>query len=372
MSFLSFCLARYKTRTSSIFLDGLVGGMFLSFLLDTASGAKCEEKSFKTLFFIIGLFHYVSKTVEDLTEYSKCASKMDEVVTKLEQMINTTGFYILHSIRLVQYPMVLALAYYTIKMNLVEGDKWTHEMKDKEKDASIQYCEANDSHIAMLTVVFQLVYGILVLVAWFVMWIVDKEDDTEEEEEQKKWKEEEQREKGTIWGQIKEVVLVVSMHSFFDGQVAGVFLSLSLALPHSSCNIHVTEWFLVGGVVFTMTEVLNDLRAQVEVLAALDGIINKVEHRLILALRFINFPLFCTEFVTFLMVSGRVISHWNNIKTETSDKLIDGEPNPHFCERGIWALMVAVMIIYAMVILFRVGVVVGTIIDGKKSKKTDQ
>ena len=43
-SFYTFCVARYKARTGSIFLDGLVGGMFLSFLLDT--GEKCAEVNF--------------------------------------------------------------------------------------------------------------------------------------------------------------------------------------------------------------------------------------------------------------------------------------------------------------------------------------
>ena len=203
---------------------------------------------------------------------------------------------------------------------------------------------------------------------WVVMWMVDREDDQGEKEEQKQWQEEEKRQQGTIWGNIKEVVLVVSMHSFFDGQVAGTFLALSLALPHESCNIHVTEWFLIAGVVFSMTEVLNDLRGQVEMLAALDGIINKIEHRLILALRFVNFPLFCVEFFSFLMISFRVITHWNSIDLEKK-KLASGEANPHYCERGTWSLMVAVMIVYCLVIVFRVAIVVGTVSDGKRGKK---
>ena len=363
-SFPTYCLARYKARTSSIFLDGLVGGMFLSFLLDTSE--KCQEQDFTKLFFFIGLFHYISKTVEDMTEYSKAASKRDKVITKMERFINNTGFYVLHMIRLVQYPMVLALAYYIIKLGLVEGDQWTHDREEKNK----KFCEANDVHIAEMTLVFQLVYGVLVMVAWVVMWVVDREDDLAEEEEQKQWQEEEKRQQGTIWGQVKEVVLVVSMHSFFDGQVAGTFLALSLALPHESCNIHVTSWFLIGGVVFSMTEVLNDLRGQVEMLAALDGIINKIEHRLILALRFLNFPLFCMEFLSFLMVSFRVLSHWNTIQTSTEDKkLPTGEANPHFCERGTWSLMVAVMIVYCVVIVFRVAIVVGTVTDGSRRRK---
>ena len=43
---------------------------------------------------------------------------------------------------------------------------------------------------------------------------------------------------------------------FFNGRVAGVVLSTSVALPHTSCNIHVTEWFLVIGIVSCVTEVV--------------------------------------------------------------------------------------------------------------------
>ena len=239
-SFYTFCVARYKARTGSIFLDGLVGGMFLSFLLDT--GEKCAEASFTQLFFWIGLFHFTSKTVEDMTEYSKEASKADKVVTKMEKFIVKAGFYILHFIRLVQYPMLPALAYYIIKINIVENDLWTH---DKEKEPEKKYCEANDVHIAEMTLVFQLVYGALILLTWVIMWMVDREDDQEEENEQRQWQEEERKQEGTLWGNIKEVVLVVSMHSFFDEQVAGTFLALSC--PASQKLQHPRDGVVPGG-----------------------------------------------------------------------------------------------------------------------------
>ena len=45
------------------------------------------------------------------------------------------------------------------------------------------------------------------------------------------------------------------MDPFFNGRVAGVVLGTSVALPHTSCNIHITEWFLVIGIVSCVTEV---------------------------------------------------------------------------------------------------------------------
>jgi len=365
-SLTTFCLERYKGRTGSIFLDGLVGGMFLSFLLDI-SEEKCADSGFTNLFFVIGLSHYISKTVGDLVDYSNAAAKKDKLITKMEMILGKAGFIIQHIIRIVQYPMVPALAYYVLKINVVEHDDWTH---NQEKEPNKKYCDANDVHIAALTLSFQIVYGFLIVLTWVIMWMVDREDDEEEMEEQRRWQEEEKKQKGTVWGNVKEVILVVSMHSFFDDQVAGTFLALAIALPHESCNIHVTSWFLVAGVVFSLTDVLNKLRSQVEMLAALDGIINKIEHRLIQFLRFINFPLFCMEFIAFVMISIRVTEHWSTIDHK-KENLDSGESNPNYCEAGTWQLMVAVMGLYAVVIVFRVAVVVASLTGGSQGTKTD-
>ena len=53
VTFLSYAMGRYQTRTGSLFLDGLVGGMFLSFLMDT--GETCMDRSFTKLYFVIGI-----------------------------------------------------------------------------------------------------------------------------------------------------------------------------------------------------------------------------------------------------------------------------------------------------------------------------
>ena len=71
------------------------------------------------------------------------------------------------------------MAYYVIKIYLVEHDQWTH---DKEEEGK-KFCEANDVHIAEMTIIFQLVYGALILMTWVVMWwMVDREDDQVEKE----------------------------------------------------------------------------------------------------------------------------------------------------------------------------------------------
>ena len=126
--------------------------------------------------------------------------------------------------------------------------QWTHDRAEADgSEGKLKYCEANNIHIAVVTVIFQLLYGLFIFVSWTVLWAVDREDDAAEEEEQKAWKAAEAKEEGTLWGNVKEFILVVGMRPFFDDQVSGTFMALALALPHTNCNIHVTEWFLFAG-----------------------------------------------------------------------------------------------------------------------------
>ena len=48
-----------------------------------------------------------------------------------------------------------------------------------------------------------------------------------------------------------------------------------MALPHENCNIHVMEWFLYAGNIYTLTGGINQVRERVEEeMAILDGIVN--------------------------------------------------------------------------------------------------
>ena len=64
-----------------------------------------------------------------------------------------------------------------------------------------------------------------------------------------------------------------------------------------------------------------------------------------------------------------MIEHWSSIQTSSAAAVLaEGGSNPHFCERGTWKLMVAVMVIYSIVLVFRVITVVGSLVTGKKKK----
>ena len=63
------------------------------------------------------------------------------------------------------------------------------------------------------------------------------------------------------------------MHSFYNSSVAGTMLALSMCLPHEDCNIHVMEWFLYAGIIYTLTGIINQVQERVEEMAILDGIL---------------------------------------------------------------------------------------------------
>ena len=96
----------------AVFLNELVGGMFLAFLLDTEE--KCEERNLMSLFFYVGLAHLNQQDQE---------GREDEQRGNIPGKNHCQGLpYILHLVRIVEFPMVLALTYYVIKLKVVESN----------------------------------------------------------------------------------------------------------------------------------------------------------------------------------------------------------------------------------------------------------
>ena len=65
-----------------------------------------------------------------------------------------------------------------------------------------------------------------------------------------------------------------------------------------------------------------------------------------------------------------MVQHWSSIQTSPAAARLDtGRPNPDFCERGTWKLMVAVTVIYSIVLIFRVLTVIGSLVTDRKGKE---
>ena len=66
------------------------------------------------------------------------------------------------------------------------------------------------------------------------------------------------------------------------------------------------------------------------------------------------------------------MEHWSRIQTSpVAARLDTGRPNPDFCERSTWKLMVAVTVIYSLVLIFRVLTVIGSLVTDRKSSSKE-
>jgi len=135
--FLDYSCHRYLDVRTSIFIDGLVGGMFLSFLLDTDE--KCQDTSFTGTFFIISLLHFLSKIVNNLAEYSHQASQMDGKETLMEGRISLICILVQHLVKVTEFPLVLWLGYYVFQFQF---GSWTFYKKNViPEDAKLSICK---------------------------------------------------------------------------------------------------------------------------------------------------------------------------------------------------------------------------------------
>jgi hypothetical protein len=356
--FLSALSVQYRAARGSIFMDGLVGGMFLAFLMDTDE--SCFDDGFHDLFFAIGILHFLSSILGSLADYGRRAAAMDGEETRLERKTALVCVVLQHLIKLAQYPALAALGYYVVKFNMTAH--WTMTSLDDvepkgagKTNCTKCYCDRNNVNLATLVFCFQLFYGFVWMAAFFVMWWVDREDDDAEMEEEQLYIEEERAARYTLFGKVKFVVKILGMHSFFNGKVASAMLSISLALPEASCRFKVTEWFLIIGIVYTLTGVMQKLLVEVEEMAKKDGIVNRAEHYMIDAIKFVMLPLFIIELVAFGRVVELTVTNYKNI--ELKDKEDD-----YYCVEGVWHLMQAMSGIYTVLLLFRVWVIVASMV----------
>ena len=97
MSFLGYFSYCYRKSRGSIFIGGLVGGMFLSFLMDTSD--SCAAKEFMSVFFYISLSHFGSLVLGDLMSYGTRVCRQDDEETWMEKAILAVFPYLLHIMR---------------------------------------------------------------------------------------------------------------------------------------------------------------------------------------------------------------------------------------------------------------------------------
>jgi hypothetical protein len=183
---LGYYRTQYWHRTGSIFLEGLVGGMFLAFLLDT--NYKCDDKGFIITFLAIATSHFCSGIIVDMADYFKVAAAIDGRKTRLEKMMEAAIPWVLLAVRIPQFVALVALSYEVLKL-LVEEETSSliHNLEEALAKPGVSFCEGNEVHIALATFVFQFLYGFFILASWTVCWAVEGEGESdgggEEQEE---------------------------------------------------------------------------------------------------------------------------------------------------------------------------------------------
>ena len=158
----------------SIILDALVGGMFLSFLMDTAN--NCDDKSFTNIFFIIGILHFISNIASNLADYGKRAAEADGEETWLELKTRQGCEIMQHTVKAIMFPCVAALGYYVVQFNTgIKGVTWTYDRDGGDGCGRVCFCDRNYVNLASLVFAFQLIVGAVKVGVWLTLWYIDRE-----------------------------------------------------------------------------------------------------------------------------------------------------------------------------------------------------
>ena len=158
----------------SIILDALVGGMFLSFLIDTAT--NCDDETFTNIFFVIGILHFISNFSSNLADYGKRAADLDGEETWLEVKTRRPGEILQHTVKAFMFPCVAALGWYVVKFNSrIEGIDWIFERDETDGCGRTCFCDGNYVNLATLVFAFQLIVGAVKVGVWLTLWYIDRE-----------------------------------------------------------------------------------------------------------------------------------------------------------------------------------------------------
>jgi len=334
------------------------------------------------LFFLIALSHFVSSTIETMVEYAEESALVDGEQSQLETFIIKFLRMLQTFVRVfVQLPLLCYLGYFAIIIihdsntetlttyrdkNCTDGEAPTDFVNHVELElrshqnyvnSKCVYCKDESVMTALITFIYQVFNGIMILATWVFMWKFDISDDAQELREQEEWKDNEEKEKMTWIGNFKEFILIIGIAPFFDGHISGLMFSLAITLPQDVCYGGLIRTYLIAGVLQIVNSLFKERRAEIIELAGQDNIINKKEHFILTALDAFNFLLFIVECAVFASIVGEALKVG-----------VDNEN----CSNGVWNITLAIVGIYSIQFFFRICVVVGSLMRGAKIAKTDE
>lgn len=358
-----FCRDKFLELQDSIFLDHLVSGLLLGYLLD--GGGKCKVEFYLQVFLLIGISHVLVFLLKEMVKYAKEAGKYDNHATKLERGLQWLAKRCHYVILILQFGLYLALGFYVFflialrsrgSLTVVEKDPCRNRRPDFKLNGTniaeeCMYCDLSTVNLGSFVFSFQTIYGLIKLVFWLRMHRVQKNKGLAEIGEEAEVVEYERSLKGTIKGFFKETVEILGLKPFFGPLIPKAMFSLSIAVPRDSCNGSILTWYMLGGVASMLAHVLDELIDSVEVSSQEAGFLDWDEFRTIFVLKCGKFVSFTAELLVYFGVS--IIYFQNMGRTQSSKK-----DQPYYCEDSIQLFNTVVFIIFTFVLLFRILVVV--------------
>ena len=359
VSFLGFAKKRFLLKSSSVYVDGIIGGVFLNHLLHDDN--DCQEEDYTHLFFLIGILHFLCGLSERLSEYASFVFGMDGSVSKTEEVINRVIFALRQFLRLVQFIPIPALGYYVLLFNGYLGEEWTFD-KSKMSD-SVSFCSRAKVHNAEMCFFLHIILAAATVLMWFTMWLADRDDEKQEKLEDLRWKKATKESKKSIFGRATGALLQLGSRELFDESLGNQMLTLAISKPNSACKVdEMIHWFLFIGIINCFSRSWSDMMVQVKDMAEEDGVVNKIEHFVMYGMKIVKLGLFCFEVSCMVYINYTVISFWASVdKKDTNSET--------YCDGGIWKLMEVVLFGFSNVLLIRILVILASEFGPKSRKK---
>ncbi len=256
-----YCFQQLRNSQNSIFFSSLAAGLFLDYLQD--GEANCSVFSYANFLFAIGVSHYVIVGLGALLLYA----------AKLRAVYTARFATILRSILIrTQYIMYIILGVYVFyiiqqrsagRLVIYMDDPCLREQLPADGnpltiDRGCQYCNITTINLGQLIFFFHLFYGLVTVCFWCRMWSLlrrskataaappsrpDVRDSGEEQSPQAGW--------------CRRIVDAVSMDPLFIEEVVGTMLTMSVVVPDESCSASLLAWYMVGGVFFLVSGLMD-------------------------------------------------------------------------------------------------------------------
>ena len=176
-TFIVFARKRFLLNCGSIYVNGIVGGIFMEYLLH--DDEDCWNDGYINVFLIITVLHFICGVREHLSQNASLVFETDGKISRIEKVIQQNIFYLQQVFRLIEFIPILMLGYYVFDFHGWGGRQWTFEIPEADgtnsEDCTVCYCSRSDVHNAELCFYLHIVYAVATFIMWLSMWWAHKD-----------------------------------------------------------------------------------------------------------------------------------------------------------------------------------------------------